>query len=231
MRKIIIPLLIFLLLMNTSYAQENYLYITMDMSNNVVDIDSNYNVREFNIEDYINKIGNEYFFTFSYKSEYSFDNFKLKIVLPEESIISKNQDALIVSRPVKISTDGRKIYLEWSKQLGKNEEFTAFVQYKAKKFELNYILIFIILILSLTSFFVGYKIKLFKKERFIRKIMPPDEKKVFDIIKREKEVTQDDIRRKLEWSKTKTSKIIRNLEIKELIVKKPYKKTNKLKIK
>ena len=223
-------MVVFILLFSTiSYAQDDFLHITVDIENNDILVESNYNIEEFNIDDYINRIGNEYLFTFGYRSEYKFDDFKLKLILPEESIISEKQDILILSRPVQISSDGRRIHLEWSDQLEENEQITVFVQYKAKGFEINYLLIASVFIII--TFVIGYRFKAFDKEKFVKKILSSEEKKVIKIIKRDKEITQNQIKSELMWSKSKTSKIIRNLYTKDLIVKRPYKKTNKIKLK
>lgn len=222
---------LFLLSINVTYAQENFLYITADLSQNDLKIESNYDYQtEFNINDFIEKMNDEYLFTFSYSSETHFSDFKLKVILPENSVISEGQGALIISRPVKISTDGRKIFLEWSQELNIDEDFTAFAQYETKDTRVDYMIAVFIIIIS-AAFVIGYKSKTFKREKFIDKSVSADEKIILNILKKEKEVMQEDIRKKTDWSKTKISKVIRNLEMKELIEKKPYRKTNKLKLK
>ncbi|MBU4056126.1 MAG: hypothetical protein KKA41_17350, partial [Proteobacteria bacterium] len=168
MKMLLLSALIFLIVISSvSYAQENFLYIIMDLSSENVITDSNYNVKEFSVTNYINKIGEEYLFTFSYNSEYDFDDFRIKIILPEESIISKQEESLVLSRPVKLSTDGTRIYLEWSGVLKKNQDFTAFAQYSAKKNVINYYMIFCIIAI-IVAFIGGYGFKKFKKEKFIK---------------------------------------------------------------
>ena len=234
MKKLILTtILIFLLFANIAYSQENFMHITADLSSNIITIDSDYNYQtEFDVSDFIRKIDNEYMFTFSYSSETDFKDFRLKIVLPEDAIISEKNDALILSRPVKISTNGRRIFLEWSEELNSGEEFTAFAQYEEKKYSgMDYSLIIILFIIVAGAFFIGFRAKKFKKHKFIEKTISADEKTVLRILKKEKEIMQEDIRKKTDWSKTKISKVVRNLEVKGLVEKKPYKKTNKLKLK
>jgi len=203
----------------------------MDLSTNNATIDSNKLIKtNFNVNNFVKNIGDEYLFIFSYNSEADFDDFKLKIILPEKAIISDRDRTLLLSRPVQISTDGKRIYLEWSKKLSANEQFTTFVQYKENIPQTNYYLLFAI-ILIIIAFFGGYGFNKFKKEKFIKTILSEDEKKIVGIIRKNADTTQDDIKKKLIWSKTKTSKIIRNLEMKNTIVKTPYKKTNKIKLK
>ncbi len=209
------------------------MHITADLSSNIITIDSDYDYQtEFDVSDFIRKIDNQYMFTFSYSSETDFKDFKLKIVLPEDAIVSEKNNALLLSRPVQISTNGRRIFLEWSEELSSGEEFTAFAQYEEKKYAgVDYSLIGIIIIIILVAFFIGYRAKKFKKHKFIEKAVSPDEKIILNILKKEKEIMQEDLRKKTDWSKTKISKILRKLEAKNLIDKKPYKKTNKLKLK
>ncbi|MBU3905159.1 MAG: winged helix DNA-binding protein [Nanoarchaeota archaeon] len=230
MKKIIcLTIFVMIMLSCTAYADGSFLHITMDLETGGVEVNSSYNIETFNSADYINKLDEGYIFTFSYESEYSFDDFILKIALPKESIINEKQNVLMLSRPAKISTDGQQIYVEWANKLSSGEEFTAFVEYKAKTSQINYLIIGVVLILI--SFIIGYKIKSPKKEKILKTFMSPDEKAVMNIIKRDKDVIQNDIKRELNWSKSKMSKILRNLEIKDLIDKKPYKKTNRIKLK
>lgn len=230
-RVFLIVAVLFLVSISPAYAQDNFLYITADISENNLTIESNYDYRtDFNINDFIEKIDGQYIFTFSYSAEVDLKNFKLKIILPENAVVSEKRGALILSRPVQISTDGRRIFLEWSQTLNADEDFTAFAQYQTKEATSNKILLIFVTIVMI-AFLIGYKSKVFKKERFIDKSISQDEKTIINIMKKEKEIMQDSLREKTGWSKTKISKIIRNLEAKELIEKKPYKKTNKLKLK
>lgn len=169
-------------------------------------------------------------FLFSYTSpKMTADDFKLKIALPEEAFIS-DKGGLLVSRPVFISTDGKRIFLEWSKGLSE-EEFTTFVQYKTKA-EYPFSVFWIVLVVFLsTGLLAGYKLKKFKKTKFIKQVLPEDEKTIVDEILKKKEVMQDELRKTTNFSKTKISKLVRNLEMKGIVEKTPYKKTNKIKIK
>lgn len=232
MKRIIICVIILISLLSiTAYAKDDYLHITMDLSTNNVSIDSDQQIATyFSANDFVKNVGNDYLFIFSYNSEADFDDFKLKIALPEKAIVSEMQGTLLLSRPVQISTNGRRIYLEWSTELAKNDQFTTFAQYRENTTETNYYLISVI-ILIIIAFFTGYGFKRFRKEKFIKAVLSEDEKKIITIIKKDLETTQDDLKRHLNWSKTKTSKVIRNLEIKNMIIKIPHKKTNKIKLK
>lgn len=70
------------------------------------------------------------------------------------------------------------------------------------------------------------------KERAIRTAMmamSDDEKKVLRKIMDQGEARQDKLRRKVDFSKSKLSAILNNLEEKNAIKKSRYKRTNKLK--
>lgn len=218
---------------NIVYAQTNYLYITADLETNEITVDSNYDITtEFDVSEMVRKADNQYIFTFSYSPEADFEDFKLKIVLPENTIISERDNVLLLSRPAQISTDGRRIFIEWDKQLKESEEVTIFAQYEPKQSDtLSIGTIALLAIVFLIAFVIGYRIKRSKKEKFIEKAISQDEKTILNILKKEDEIMQEDLREKTGWSKTKISKVLRRLEAKELIEKKPYRKTNKLRIK
>ena len=73
---------------------------------------------------------------------------------------------------------------------------------------------------------------LLKKEKksFVLSTLSQDERSIVEVIIKNKEITQKEISRRLNFSKSKMAKIVRRLEEKNIIEKKPYMKTNKLKI-
>ncbi len=184
----------------------------------------------FSAPSIVNRIdGDEYIFSFSYNAPSAIKEFVLRAALPEESAISE-KGGLLVSRPVLIFTDGKRIFLEWESALQAGEQFSAFVQYKNKA-EGNETLVPILLVVFLLAgLILGYKIKKFRKTKFIKEVVSEDEKKIVDEIMKG-EVLQEELRQKTNFSKTKISKLVRSLEQKGIIKKTPYKKTNKLKIK
>ncbi len=71
----------------------------------------------------------------------------------------------------------------------------------------------------------------YMKERAIRTAMmamSEDEEKVLRIIMEQGEARQDKLRRKLDFSKSKLSALLNNLEEKNAIKKERYKRTNKI---
>ncbi len=172
----------------------------------------------------------QYIFSFSYKADVNKD-IELEVILPPESVVI-DREGLLISRPVDISTDGKRIFLYWKKSLNSGEEFSAFVQYQDKSTGISsFYLIFIAVLVGAAGVFAGYRLKIFKKDKFIEEVVSEDENKIVAEIKKKGEIFQEDLRDSLGWSKTKISKVVRKLESKNVIVKTPYRKTNKLKIK
>ncbi len=193
------------------------------------DVPSEFSV-SFSAPDIVNKInGGEYLFSFSYNAPSDIREFVLRAALPEESAISE-KGGLLVSRPVSIFTDGKRIFLEWESALQAGEQFSAFVQYKSKTEEGRLFTPILLILFLFAGLFVGYRIKKFRKEKFIEQAVSEDEKKIVDEIMKG-EVLQEELREKTNFSKTKISKLVRSLEQKGIIKKTPYKKTNKLKLK
>lgn len=182
------------------------------------------------------------------------DDFKLKVLLPESAAIA-NRNGLLITRPFSISTDGQKIFLEWSRKNLAEETF--FVQYSAKggEFEFGPLQIAIVVIVVLAGgIFAGWKFKKFRKEKFIKEkekiikekekllvkekekfieenLGPEEKKVVVEIKKAGGEILQESLRQKHGWSKTKSSKLVARLESKGVVEKKNYGKTNRLKLK
>lgn len=93
-----------------------------------------------------------------------------------------------------------------------------------------------ILLLVIVSSVVGivlyWLVKRYMKERAIQTAMmamSEDEKEVMRIIMEKGEARQDKLRRKLDFSKSKLSALLKNLEKKNAVEKTRYKRTNKVK--
>ena len=217
-----------LLFLSQLVIAQNSASVIMDIEKDSVTDGAGLNIgRPFS---YIEDLGsNEKLFSFSITAQNAVD-FSIKIILPEDAkIIDKN--GLLVSRPVSISTDGRRIFLEWSKALSEGEEYTIFVQYKTNGSSSSDLFPLVIAAILIIGLVIGYSWKRFEKEKAISQMLSEDEKKVVERIRKTGEMLQEDIKESTGWSKTKISKIVRSLEMKNVIIKVPYKKTNKIKIK
>jgi len=208
-------ILVLFLIMNVSLAKAEDVSMNIDLEKN-----STYTT---------NMGSNEKLFSFTYKATGP-TNLQLEVILPSDSIVV-DRNGLLISRPFDISTDGRRIFVVWKANLATEEEFSAFVQYEAKSNVSSSFIILPIILIGAIGIFAGYKLKVFRKEKFIEKAVSDDENKVIEQIKKKGEILQEELRDSLNWSKTKISKVVRNLEVKNVIIKIPHKKTNKLKLK
>lgn len=144
----------------------------------------------------------------------------ISLTLPEKFILSRAPSA--TPTPDKITTDGQHIKLYW-----KNDAAIS-VFYEGNEVSFAVIIlsiIFLSIFASALFFFFRQKTK-----QAITDILSEDENLVIKELK--KGITQQkNIAKNLHFSKSKMSKVIRKLEEKELIEKKPYFKTNKIKLK
>src|SRR3989304_374053 len=152
---------IFLLLANMAFAQTNEV-ISFDLEKNTT---------------YVTDLGNnEFLYSFTYKAEKTTD-LTVEVTLPPEYVVI-DRNGLRISSPFAVSTDGRRITISWKDNLNAGEEFSAFVQYRGKGADTSIFLIPLIFVIGAVGVFAGYKLKVFKKEKFIKEVVSEDEGKV-----------------------------------------------------
>jgi len=146
----------------------------------------------------------------------------ISLTLPTYFILSDKEPS-VTPKPDSIKTDGQRIKLSWEF----DDQADIVVFYKGQtnsKLQLIPIII-IIAIISLATYLYFKK----KTKKHISETLSTEEKKVVKELR--KGVTkQKEIAKNLEFSKSKMSKVIRKLEEKNLIEKKPYFKTNIIKL-
>jgi len=166
----------------------------------------------------------------------------VRLVLPESAVIL--EDGLVFPEPDLISSDGRSIILTWNdyneKQIIVDYEFL-----KDKKF-IQYSIILIIIIifalyLILQRKIFKRKIKKLKgknkktntKSEAIEEHLIESEKAIISELKKSEknQLWQKHLQTKTGFSKAKLSRVIRNLESRNLIQKIPMGNTNKIKLK
>lgn len=146
-------------------------------------------------------------------------------MLPKGYVIYKN---FYLPQNAEIITDGERITLLWIENNVKSTskiyslKFTSTVDYS---FIFILFIIVIILIVVLFLFFRYYKKKILKE---LKKGFSDDEKKVIDILLKEKTIYQNKIEKELKFSRAKMTRITEKLKQKGLIEKKRYGRTNKL---
>src|SRR5439155_20242466 len=139
-------------------------------------------------------------------------------------------------RPYTLETDGKRIIINWDRP-SLNDTFSILVEYESLSTPNDLFRIGVLgffggfIVIFVLGFVVGNRIKTFRKINLIKTVLSEDENTVFRAIEKGGEILQDKLPGITGFSKTKVSKIVRNLETKNAVQKIPYKKTNKLKIK
>ncbi|KXA95900.1 hypothetical protein AKJ65_00170 [candidate division MSBL1 archaeon SCGC-AAA259E19] len=93
-------------------------------------------------------------------------------------------------------------------------------------------IVILIIVSSIIGLILYWLVHRYMKERAIKTAMmamSDDEQEVLRKVMQLKEVRQDELRRKLDFSKSKLSALINNLKDKNAIKKTRYKRTNKIK--
>jgi predicted PurR-regulated permease PerM len=89
-------------------------------------------------------------------------------------------------------------------------------------------LIVAIIVAIVTSFYLFKHDVKDEEYNIIKKALSQDEKKILDEIKKAKEITQDSLKFRLDWSKAKVSTILTNLDKRRLIQRERIGKTYKV---
>lgn len=96
-------------------------------------------------------------------------------------------------------------------------------------YSLGVSILILIVVASIIGLVLYWLVKKLMKERAIKTAMMAmneDEKKVLREIMQEKEIRQDELRKRIDFSKSKLSALLNNLEEKNAIEKNRYKRTN-----
>jgi len=128
-------------------------------------------------------------------------------------------------------SDGRRIFVAWPISNPKVGETLNVAVIYEQTIEINYVLIgalvLIILIIVVGIFFYLRRSKI----RAVLPVLTPSERKVMEILLREKgEVDQRQVVKETDFSKSKVSRVIQNLEDRGLIVRFKKGRANKIKI-
>lgn len=179
------------------------------------------NVLEFSLlyDTLVERNGKNRVFRTSLSSD---DDINLKVTLPEKFILSKEPSA--TPSPYKTTVENQKITLFWNF----DQEAVIAIFYEGK--ENNPIFFFVALFLVMLTVAISFLYSKYKVREIIEETLSDDEKLVVEEL-RKGTTKQKDIAKNLYYSKSKMSKIIRKLEEKDLVEKKPYFKTNIIKLK
>lgn len=212
----------------------------------------------YNSSEGIKKSGKDIFFVKKVVFPENFNTSEINIIL-EAGIIVNPENIYPINN--KIGTDGEHILIYWfSDQVKKEDSAALFVTLEDTKVKSNYLFIFmllIILIILASAFFIGYKKlrgmnnkhvknkenkngkkskehdKQQKKYNEELSYLLDTEKKIITELKKadRNELWQKQIQLSTGFSKAKVSRLIRNLESRNLIKKIPFGNTNKIRLK
>lgn len=144
---------------------------------------------------------------------------KITLTLPENVILSKPVDQGSVFPQAKTSTDGQQITLEWNTNLQKDKSFSILVIFKQNK-TYWWLLIPLLAITIILAYFLKKKPKI---KRIIKKQpvkLKPEEKKIINILnKKNGECEQATLRLVTDYPKATLSRILKELEQRNIIKK------------
>jgi len=213
-----------------SYHQDNTIVIQLPTP---LGINKTEEVRiEFDSSEFISEFRGNRILTFSFIPEAPTRNFTLWVLLPEGSTLSTEINAnggraAVYPVPDKILSDGKRIILKWYRhELTPKDSLRIFVMYSQERASRGYLLAIPAFALGTA---LGYLIAGRKSRKIAKMVLTQDENLIYEILLREGgEILQEKLVRETGFSKAKVSKLVRNLEVKGIIKKEPYGKTNRI---
>jgi len=194
----------------------------------------------------IDKSGDTFYFVDKIEFNQSFNEAKVKINLDTGVIIKDN---LIFPSGYKIETDGQIISIVWDiNNIAKGEDFAIFITMQDTKSPLNWIYWVAGIIVLIVGFLAYFKFGKKQKTKIVKSkqknnsrkenrvdydYLLDTEKKVIEELKKadRNELWQRQIQNSTGFSKAKVSRLVRNLEARNLVVKIPFGNTNKVRLK
>ncbi|MCU0642292.1 MAG: hypothetical protein MUF61_01780 [archaeon] len=200
--------------------------------------------------DILEKSGRDYYLVTKIPFQFDFNSVNIKLIMEEGYHLDESKAFPV---PSTVGTDGTQIYLEWKLgDVSAESDVPLFVSIKSSQKGTSYWTILIIS--SLVVIFILYYIyKNYLESRFSKKEKTPkkkagksmkaektpieshlleSEKAVIQILKQADrgELWQKELQLKTGFSKAKLSRVIRNLESRNLVDKVPFGNTNKIRL-
>ena len=198
---------------------------------------------DFVVDGYVEKLAERYLFAFAYHPFLPTENFRIGLKLPLGGVIASSDPnrPSVSPEPFRIDTDGRGVILEWYyPHLDVNEKVNFLVVYEfpgqnpgSKDFEsiLPYAIVFVFGFGIAVLIYIVFLRSRFRKIEVIKEVLNSEENRIVKALDNGGRVKQDELRRQLDYSKARLSKILSNLEKKDIISKERYGKTNILRLK
>jgi len=210
------------------YSKQNY-----SRENNVITIIGKNIELSYITQDALQKAEDGYYLVDNIKFNSDFDSAIIKLALDTGYFLDNKH---IYPKPSKIETDGRQITVIWElKDIKKGSDVPVFLTIfssSASSSLLIWILILVVLIV-VGYFLYKFYLKKGKKDRDIERHLMESEKSILNELKKADrgELWQKQLQLKTNFSKAKLSRIVRNLESRNLVEKIPFGNTNKVRLK
>ncbi|PIN77329.1 hypothetical protein COV15_02360 [Candidatus Woesearchaeota archaeon CG10_big_fil_rev_8_21_14_0_10_34_12] len=184
----------------------------------------------------IEEIRGDFYFIDKLILGFDAEELNVKIIFDEGYIVNKND---IFPNGFKTETDGRRISILWEfEDIAGDEDVPLFVVFSSvhKGFD-NYLVLAVVAVILLTAYFYFRKPKSIGKKnngkKEIEEHLLESEKAVLNELKNaeKNELWQKQLQIKTGFSKAKLSRVVRNLEARNIIRKIPLGNTNKIRMK
>ena len=223
---ILISLLIIgILVLNTEMVLARDYYIEFNQVGDKLIVKEN-NLSSSN--EVLEKTNIGYYFIKKIEADSNYTNFVVRLNLEKGAVANPEE---IFPTGYVSSSDGQTISFTWSySNVTKGKVFAFFVSIEDKNNNLNYLWIFLILIILIGGFFI---FRYLRSKKDVNRYLLDEEKKVIQLLKQAegKSLWQKNIQSSLGCSKAKVSRLIRNLDSRGLIEKIPIGNTNKIRLK
>jgi len=160
-----------------------------------------------------------------------FDNATIKFNLDNGYVIGEDG---AYPASYRVETDGQTIGLIWQlNNLKANEPIAIFVNIRDLRKGYTWVWILLGIIILIVVVYILFKYQKKRKTKNLDKHLLDEERKLLEELRKadRNEMWQRNIQQKLGLSKAKTSRLIRNLESRELVEKIPFGNTNKIVLK
>ncbi|MBD3155759.1 MAG: hypothetical protein GF368_03835 [Candidatus Aenigmarchaeota archaeon] len=179
-------------------------------------------------DDSVSFINDNRIFTYAFTSPSRIKDFRFTIFLPLKATITMKNGTPLVYPRAEIDSDGEKISVKYKETLEQGQEFSTLITYNLNR---NHTYLLFLLGLFSGALIVWFFLKRRNNRRInvrVSETLDEDEKLIYDLVRAKDGILQKEIVQLTNFSKSKASKVIRELEKKNIVKKEPYRKTNKI---
>ncbi|PIU62979.1 hypothetical protein COS83_01410 [archaeon CG07_land_8_20_14_0_80_38_8] len=215
----------------TSFVANNI--YTIRLLDEIMPNSSKNYILKYNNEGIVQKFDNNYIFSYSFTSYYELEDFTIRLILPKGFGITLKEGNTVSPPTSRLFSDGQQVMIEWTEQVDYLETKTYLVFFE--RIALITYSIGLLFLTGLTCFMLGVTAAYFvlkrRRKDIVTMALTADEKKVVDyVLEKGSNVYQNDAGKALDFSKPKLSKIVHNLEDKNIIKLTPSGRKNTITI-